>query len=95
MPSQVEMIGDDKYIGCAKVDQRADIQTKIKVRDDADEMRHENEEDELVEPYRLFPFGRCIVIPQAGIDYILVKGLNKYEWVAHRIRIRVFLPPYT
>jgi len=93
--SEVEMIRDDEDIGGRKVDQRADIQTKTEIGDNTDEVSDEDEKDKLVEPDRLFPFRRSIVFPETGIDDVLIEGLNKYEWVAHRIRIRVFLPPYT
>ena len=48
-------------------------------------MRYKNKEDELVETYRLFPFGVSIFFPKAGIDDILIERLKKYEWVAHRM----------
>ena len=79
------MIGNDKNIGGAKVDQCADIEAKTKVGDNTDKMRYENEEDKLVETYRLFPFGMSILLPKTGIDYILIERLKKYEWVAHRM----------
>ena len=58
------MIGQDKDVGCAQVDQRADIETEGEIGDDADEMRYEYQQDELVEPDRLFPFVGRIVLPQ-------------------------------
>jgi hypothetical protein len=89
------MIGDDKDIGGRKIDQRADIQTITEIGDNTDEVGDEDEQDELVEPDRLLLFRWGIVFPEAGIDDVLIEGLNKYERVAHRIRIRVFLHPYT
>ena len=79
------MIGDDKDIGGAEVDQCADIQAKTEIGNNTDKMRYKNEEDKLVETYRLFPFGMGIVFPKAGIDDILIERLKKYEWVVHRM----------
>lgn len=79
------MIGYDKDIGRAKVDQCADIKAKTEVGNNTDKMRYKNEKDELVETYRLFPFGMSILFPKAGIDDILIERLKKYEWVAHRM----------
>jgi hypothetical protein len=79
------MIGYDKDIGGAKVDQCADIEAKTEVGNNTDKMRYKNEEDELVETYRLFPLGMSIVFPKTGIDDILIERLKKYEWVAHRM----------
>ena len=54
-------------------------------------MSDEDEQDELVEPDRLLPFGRSIFIPQSGIDYVLIEG-SKYrnDRVTHRNRINEF-----
>jgi hypothetical protein len=79
------MIGYDKDIGGAKIDQRADIEAKTEVGNNTDKMRNKNKKDELVETYRLFPFGMGIVFPKAGIDDILIERLKKYERVAHRM----------
>ena len=57
------MIGDDKDIRRAEVDECADIESEIEIGNDADEMRDENEEDELVEPDRFLLFGSGMVIP--------------------------------
>jgi hypothetical protein len=40
-------------------------------------VRDQDQQDKLVEPDGLFPFGRVMLIPQPGIDYILVKGLEE------------------
>ena len=85
------MIGDDKDIGGAKVDQRADIEAKTEIRDYTDKVRYKDEKDKLVETYRLFPFGMGIVFPNAGIDDIFIEGLKKYEWVAHRMWNKSFI----
>ena len=58
------MVGNNENIGGAEVDERADIQTENEIGNDADKMRHEDEQDELVEPDRLFPFVGRIVLPQ-------------------------------
>ena len=79
------MIGYDKDVSRAEVDQCADIEAKTEVGDNTDKMRYKNKENKLVETYRLFPFGMSILFPKAGIDYILIERLKKYEWVAHRM----------
>ena len=56
------MIGNDKNIGGAEVDERAYIETKNEIGDDANKVRHEDQQDELVEPDRLFPFCGSIVL---------------------------------
>ena len=61
--AKVEMIGNDENIGGAQVDECADIQPKNEVGDDANKMRHEDQQDELVEPDRLFPLRGSIVVP--------------------------------
>ena len=71
------MIGDDEDISRAEIDQGADIKTKSKVGDDGHEVRDQDQQDELVEPDGLFPFGRVMLCLQPGIDYILVKGLEE------------------
>ena len=73
------MIGDDEDIGGAEVDQGADIKTKSEIGDDGHEVRDQDQQDKLVEPDGLFPFGRVMLIPQPGIDYILVKGLEEQD----------------
>ena len=73
------MIGNDKNIGGAQIDQGADIKTKSKEGDDGNEVRDQDQQDELVEPDSLFTFGRGILFPQPGIDYILVKGLEEQD----------------
>jgi len=85
MPPQVEMIGYDKDIGRAKIDQRTDVKPETEIGDDTDEMRDEDEEDELVEPDRLLRLGSRIVIPEPGIDYIFIER-SKYigDRVTHR-----------
>jgi hypothetical protein len=60
---QVEMIRYDEEIGRREVDQGADKEAETEVGDDADKMRNKDEENELVEPDRLFPFSGSIVIP--------------------------------
>jgi len=87
---EIEVISDNEYIGGAEIDQCADVEAKNEIGDNANEMRYEDEQDELVEPDRLFPLGMVIVFPQTGIYYILIEGLKKGERVTHRIRIRVF-----
>ena len=52
------MVGNNENIGGAEVDERADIQTENEIGNDADKMCHEDEQDELVEPDRLFSLGR-------------------------------------
>ena len=79
------MIGDNEDIRRAEVDQCTDIQAKTEIGDNADKMRDKNEEDELVETYRLFPFGMSILFPETGIDDVLIERLKKYERVAHRM----------
>ena len=84
------MIGEDKEVGRAQVDQRADIETEDEIGDDADEMRDEDQQDELVEPDRLLLFGRGIIIPEPGIDDVRIKrAKNRDDGVAHGSRIRV------
>ena len=89
------MIGDDKNIGGTEIDQRTDIKAKTEIGDDTDKVSNKNEQDELVEPDRLLPFRWGIVIPEAGIDDVLIERLDKHEGVAHGIRIRVFSYPFT
>ena len=78
-PPQIEMISDDKEIGGAKVDQRADIKPKTEVGDDADEMRDKDQQDELVKADRLLSLGRRIILPDPGIDNILIEGPEKRD----------------
>ena len=79
------MIGDDEDISRAEIDQGADIKTKSEEGDDGDKVRNQYQQDKLVEPDGLFAPGIGILIPQPGIDYILVKGLEeKDEWVSQR-----------
>ena len=59
------MIGDDENIGGAEIDERADVQAENEIGDDADKVCYEDQQDELVEPDRLFPLGGSIVIPEA------------------------------
>jgi hypothetical protein len=66
------MIGDNEDIGGAEIDQGADIKAETEIGNDAHEMRYEYQQDELVEPDRLFPLGR-------RIDYVLIKGLAKED----------------
>jgi hypothetical protein len=68
------MIGDDEEIGRAQVDQRADIEPKTEVGHNAHEMRHKDQQDELVETDRLLSFGRGVILPDPGIDNILIEG---------------------
>ena len=79
------MIGDDKDISSAEVDQCADIEAKTEIRNNTDKMRDKNKEDELVETDRLFPVGMVIIFPEAGVNDILIEGLKKYEWIGHRM----------
>jgi hypothetical protein len=39
----------------------------------------QDQQDELIEPDSLFPLGRGILVPQPGIDYILIKGLEEQD----------------
>jgi hypothetical protein len=71
------MVGDDKDIGGAEVDQGADIKTESEIGDDGHELCDQDQQDELIEPDGLFSFGRVILLPQPGVDYILVKGLEE------------------
>ena len=71
------MIGNDKDIGGAQIDQGADIKTKSEVGDDGYEVRYQDQQDKLVEPDGLFASGMGIFLPQPGIDYILIKGLKE------------------
>ena len=71
------MIGDDEDIGGAEIDQGADIKTKSEIRDDRYEVCNQDQQDKLVEPDGLFASGMGIFLPQPGIDYILVKGLEE------------------
>ena len=73
------MIGDDEDIGSAEIDQGADIKTESEIGDDGHEVRYQDQQDELVEPDGLFPFGRVMLFPQPGIDYILIKGLEEQD----------------
>ena len=74
IPPEVQVIGYDEDIGGAEIDERADIEAETEIGNDANEMCYEYQQDELVEPDRLFPFGRGMLIPQPGIDYILIEG---------------------
>src|ERR1700722_8340965 len=76
-PPQVEMIGDNKEIGGAQVDQRTDKKPKTEIGDDADEMRDKDQENELVKTGRLLSLGRRVILPDPGIDNILIKGPAK------------------
>ena len=67
------MIGHDKDIGSAEVDECADIETETEIRDNADEMRDEDQQDELVEPYRLLPSSGGMTFLQPGIDDIVIE----------------------
>ena len=57
------MIRKDEDVGGAKVDQRADIKSKIEVGNDANKMRNEYQQDKLIEADRLLLFGRGIFVP--------------------------------
>lgn len=82
------MIGNDKDIGGAEIDQGADIKTENEIGDDGYEVRNQDQQDELIEPDGLFPLGRGILLPQPGIDYILVKGLEEQDKrVTQRIKL--------
>ena len=37
-------------------------------------MRHEDQQDELVETDRLLSFGRGVILPDPGIDNVLIEG---------------------
>lgn len=88
--AKVQVIGDDEDIGRAQVDKRADIKSETEIGNDANEVSDEDQQDELIETYRLLPFGRGMLVLQSGIDYIIVKGREHGdEWVAHKVRIRV------
>lgn len=70
------MIGDDKEIGRGEIDQRTDIKTVNKIADNANKVRDQCEQDELVEPDG-FPASRHgIIRSKSGIDDVLVKGLE-------------------
>ena len=58
------MVGNNENISGAEVDERADIQTENEIGNDANEMRHEDQQDELVEPDRLFPLGWGVIFPE-------------------------------
>ena len=80
------MLGNDKDIGGAKIDQGADIKTEHEIGNDGYEVRYQDQQDELVEPDGLFPLGRGIFIPEPGIDYILIEGTKKTDdRVSHRM----------
>lgn len=64
----IEVVGDDENIGRAEVDERTDIKTEDEIRDDTDEVGYEDQQDKLVEPDRLFPFGRGMLLLEPGID---------------------------
>ena len=68
------MIGHDKDIGSAEVDERADIETETEIGDNADEMRNKDQENELVKTGRLLSFGRRVILPDPGIDNVLIEG---------------------
>jgi len=74
LPPQVEMVGDNEDIGGAQVDQRTDVKPKTEIGDNADEMRDKDQENELVKTDRLLSFGRGVILPDPGIDNILIKG---------------------
>lgn len=60
--AEIEVIGHDEDVGRAEIDERADIETEIEIRDDADEVSDEDQQDELIESYRLFPFGGGMLV---------------------------------
>jgi hypothetical protein len=68
------MIGDNEEIGRAEVDQCTDIKPKTEIGDDTDEMRDQDQENELVKTGRLLSFGRRVILPDPGIDNILIEG---------------------
>jgi hypothetical protein len=76
-PPQVQMIRHDKEIGGAQVDQCADIQLETEKGNDAYKVRDEDQQDELIESDRLLSLGCGILLPDAGIDNVLIKGPEK------------------
>jgi hypothetical protein len=68
------MIGDNKKIGCAQIDQRTDIKTKAEIGNNANEVRNKDQQDELVKSDRLLSLGRGVILPEPRIDYILIEG---------------------
>ena len=73
------MISDDEEIGGAQVDQRTDIKPKKEIGDDAHKMRDKDQENELVKTGRLLSFGRRVLLPDPGIDNILIEGPEKRD----------------
>ena len=56
------------------------------IGDHTHKVRDQDQQNELVEPYRLLPFDGGILSPQSGVDYILIKrGKDGDEGVAHRM----------
>jgi hypothetical protein len=68
------MIGDNEEIGGAQVDQRADIKPKTEIGNDTDKVSYKDQEDELVKADRLLSFGWRVILPDPGIDNILIEG---------------------
>src|SRR6185437_7954786 len=61
--AEIEMIGEDEEVSCAEVDEGADIQPEAEIRDHADKVRDEDQQNKLVETDRFFPFARRRLIP--------------------------------
>jgi hypothetical protein len=74
MPSQVELIGHDKDIGSAEIDQRADIQPITEVGNYADKIGDKYQQYELVKSDYLFTVGNRRLFSQAGIHDVLIEG---------------------
>jgi hypothetical protein len=76
MPSQVKLIGHDKNIRGAKVDQRTNIQTITEIGNYTDKVGNEYQQYELIKPDDLFPLGNGRLLSQAGINDILIEGFT-------------------
>jgi hypothetical protein len=71
------MRGNNEEIRGAQVDQRTDIKPKTEIGNDADKVSYKDQQDELVETDRLLSFGRGVILPDPGVDNILIKGPEK------------------
>ena|SRR5450432_443170 len=67
------MEGKNKKISGAQVYKGADVESIRKVRDDADEIGDEGEQNKLIEADHLPLSGGRIIFPQTRIDDVLIK----------------------